>query len=482
MAATLTSEPVNGMWPDRTFPLIVLLTIVLDGLALTGERAGLYGPEVAFILVATANLLIVAIVAWLSARTLNRVDAARRLIETSLRNGENRLRAIIHAVPECVTLMDARCTLIEMNPAGLAMAEADSASQVIGQNILPRLDERFRPAFDDLTRRVFQGESGTLDFEFIGLHGTRRWLIMQASPLRDADGRITAALAVTRDVTKQRQAEDEHLRLEHHVPHSQTLQALGTLAGGVAHDVNNLLTIIAGNGELAALSMPPDHPAHQHLNEIQKAGTRASDLVRRILRFSRPEHTDDQPANNMGVVDDAGRLRPTIFSTTIEIQTEIAPHLSTVAANTPTVATHPTRPDPAPGGGEHILLVDDEEDLVLLVTQLLERLGYRVTGFTNPVLALGAFQSDPSAYDLVVTDVSMPGMSGPDLARHILLMRPAMPVVMTSGYLQPDDEVAAQRLGVRKLILKPNTIYELGATIARLLNEGRRRTSARPST
>lgn len=124
------------------------------------------------------------------------------------------------------------------------------------------------------------------------------------------------------------------------------------------------------------------------------------------------------------------------------------------------------------GGGARVLYVDDEEPLVFLVKRLLQRLGYVVTGFTNPVLAVQAFQTRPDDFDAVVTDLAMPGMSGFDLVRSILDIRPDMPIVMTSGYVRSEDEETALRLGVRGLILKPNTVDELAPALDRLLRLG----------
>jgi CheY-like chemotaxis protein len=132
----------------------------------------------------------------------------------------------------------------------------------------------------------------------------------------------------------------------------------------------------------------------------------------------------------------------------------------------------PDPPEPGPARGGHILYVDDEDALVLLVTRLLKRLGYRVTACADAVDALERFRRQPRDFDAVVTDLSMPGMSGFDLAREILAVRPDLPVVMTSGYFRPQDQELAGKLGIRELILKPNTVEELGRALDRLLGAG----------
>jgi PAS domain S-box-containing protein len=121
------------------------------------------------------------------------------------------------------------------------------------------------------------------------------------------------------------------------------------------------------------------------------------------------------------------------------------------------------------GLGKRVLYVDDEEALVYLITRVLERLDYRVAGFTDAAAAYTAFKAAPADYDAVVTDLSMPGMSGAELAREILKVRADVPVVMMSGYVRPEDRQLAREVGVRELLLKPNTVDELGDVLHRLL-------------
>ena len=120
----------------------------------------------------------------------------------------------------------------------------------------------------------------------------------------------------------------------------------------------------------------------------------------------------------------------------------------------------------------HLLYVDDEEALVFLVQFGLQRMGYKVTGFTDPTRAVREFQARPRDFDAVVTDLSMPGMSGFDLAEKLLATRPGVPILVTSGYLRPDDQQKAERIGVHGLTLKPDTIEELCSNVDRLLQKG----------
>jgi signal transduction histidine kinase len=119
--------------------------------------------------------------------------------------------------------------------------------------------------------------------------------------------------------------------------------------------------------------------------------------------------------------------------------------------------------------GQRILYVDDEEPLVLLITRTLERLGYEVVGLTDPLEALRTLRHTPCDFHALVTDLSMPQMSGIDLAQEALQVCPRLPVVLTTGYIRPQDQEQARRIGVRELVLKPDTAEELGEVLHRLL-------------
>ena len=122
---------------------------------------------------------------------------------------EARLRLIIETEPECVKLLGADGSLLEMNPAGLRMIEADSFEQVANRCLYPLVTDDHRADFKRLTERVFRGESGTLEFRIVGLKGGHRWLETHAAPLRDSEGNITALLGLTRDITARKNAELE---------------------------------------------------------------------------------------------------------------------------------------------------------------------------------------------------------------------------------------------------------------------------------
>ncbi|HEY9693866.1 MAG TPA: PAS domain S-box protein [Oculatellaceae cyanobacterium] len=140
-------------------------------------------------------------------RGIDRDITERKQAEEALRISENRLRAIIDAEPECVKLVAADGTLLEINPAGRAMIEADNAEAVIGKSVYDLVAPEYRQAYQALNERVCQGNKGKLEVEFIGCKGKRIWMETHAVPLRnEADGSLIQ-LAIARDITERKQTE-----------------------------------------------------------------------------------------------------------------------------------------------------------------------------------------------------------------------------------------------------------------------------------
>jgi len=125
-------------------------------------------------------------------------------------------------------------------------------------------------------------------------------------------------------------------------------------------------------------------------------------------------------------------------------------------------------------GNERILYVDDEELLVELGKSMLERLGYQVTVHSNSLEALTIFQNQPDKFDLVITDQTMPGMTGSDLARRILQIRPFMPIILCTGYSSVITEEKAKSLGIKGFAMKPMARKSIAVLIREVLDEGQR--------
>ncbi len=125
----------------------------------------------------------------------------------ALKESENHIRTILETEPECIKQLNANGELIYMNPAGLAMLEADNLEMVKGKSVINLIRPQYQLAFKKLTIDVFKGNTGQLVFEIIGLKGTIRWLETHAVPLKDNSGNIISLLGVTRDITDRKNAE-----------------------------------------------------------------------------------------------------------------------------------------------------------------------------------------------------------------------------------------------------------------------------------
>jgi CheY-like chemotaxis protein len=125
---------------------------------------------------------------------------------------------------------------------------------------------------------------------------------------------------------------------------------------------------------------------------------------------------------------------------------------------------------PSPGQGERVLVVDDEPALCFAYASMLERQGYRVTSRTDSLLALEAFEAAPTAFDLVVTDFTMPHMNGTDLAAKLLEIRPDLPIVLLSGFTEAFAPEELGALGLRGFLAKPFLPAALADVVRRALH------------
>jgi CheY-like chemotaxis protein len=124
-----------------------------------------------------------------------------------------------------------------------------------------------------------------------------------------------------------------------------------------------------------------------------------------------------------------------------------------------------------PTGNERILFVDDEEDLVDMVQQMLERLGYSVIAKTSSIEALKIFQAQPDQFDLVITDQTMPHMTGADLAKELMRIRSDIPIVLCTGFSEVINAEEAKTLGIREFVMKPFATREIAEITRHVLDE-----------
>jgi signal transduction histidine kinase len=392
---------------------------------------------------------------------------------------------------------------------------------------------------------------------------------------------------------ERKKVEAEKKSLEKQLQHSQKMETIGTLAGGIAHDFNNMLGIIIGSTELALETISHDDPAGKYLNKILTASTRAEEMVKRLLSFSRLADSEKKPINLKSTLDESLKLLRSSLPTNIEIRRDITDKTISIMANatqmnqviinlcnnaahamdkfggalhvslenitldernmdcaalTPgeyvcmSVSDNGHGIDPkiidrifdpyfttkeagkgtgmglamvhgivknhgggikvtsevgkgtrfdiffpvidakitetsvalkpvSPKGKERILLVDDEEMIADTMRLVLEQLGYNVTFFCSSKKAFEEFNLKPFNYDLIITDMVMPDMTGDILAKKIRAIRADIPIIMSTGYNERIDAENARELGIREIMVKPVRMNKLAKTVRSILDE-----------
>ncbi len=218
-----------------------------------------------------------------------------KMLEREIEEGRERLQAIIESEPHCVKLIKADGTVIQMNQAGLNLIEADSFELIKGRIMFDLIAPEYKDRFEEHVQRVFRGASETLEFEIMGIKGTRRLLWTHSVPFRDRNGQIIALLGISRDISEQR-------KLEEQLRHSQKMEAIGQLAGGVAHDFNNILSAIIGYATMADHQLQADDPLRYNMQMILESSQRAAHLTQSLLAFGRKQVVHLKPTDLNGLL------------------------------------------------------------------------------------------------------------------------------------------------------------------------------------
>ena len=208
--------------------------------------------------------------------------------ETALRESEERFRMLVDSAPEGI-FVQADGRFLFVNPATVSMLGAARPEDLIGRDIAAFIAPEYQAAVRDRIRQ--QRETGELappmEQEYLRFDGARIPVETTAVPVRYA-GR-DAHLVFIRDVAERRRIEQEKQNLQEQLVHAQKMDSIGRLAGGVAHDFNNMLGVILGHAEMALERTAPGGPCFGNLQEIRKAARRSADLTRQLLAFARKQ-------------------------------------------------------------------------------------------------------------------------------------------------------------------------------------------------
>jgi PAS domain S-box-containing protein len=483
--------------------------------------------------------------------------------------------------------------LVTIDPAGKINDVNAATERVTGYPRERLVGTDFSDYFTDPARaragykKVFE-EGFVRDYRLEIRHrdGDVTSVLYNASVYKDDAGSVLGVFAAARDITEQ-------LKLEAQLRQTQKMEAIGTLAGGIAHDLNNILAAIIGFTELVIDDVSDNADVQHKMEQVLKAGFRGRDLVRQVLAFSRKTEgerkeisltslvketqallraalpstiamdlaittTDDYvradltqlqqvlmnlatnaayamredgglltigissvtfsernllPDSEMepgtyvklavkdtgtGMTDEVRRRIFEPFFTTkqqgqgtgmglavvyglvkshggaVTVQSEIGQgsvfEVFLPQAQKPEAKTEQTPTSVLPSGTERILFVDDEELIVETARRVLAGLGYRVTTAQQGSEAWDLFVEDPFRFDLVITDQTMPAVTGVMLAQKMLEVRKNIPIILCTGHSDSVSADKAKDAGIRAFVMKPVTRKELAETIRGVLD------------
>ena len=479
---------------------------------------------------------------------------------------------------------------------------SDGVEKMLGIAALDAVGKRLPELFsggknDEFASDVppaFDGGAGTVELSVRATHADGRGLYVEtkAIPVFDKKGDLSGYIGASRDVTEKRAMENE-------LRHAQKMEAIGNLAGGIAHEFNNVLGIIIGNIDLAEFYLSEDSAAKSCMDEIKGAGLRGRDIVKQLLNFSRKMEYEKTPLDLRPLVKESLKLMRASIPAIVRIRRNIAEKVDSITADATrlnqliiNLCTNAAQaigedggnivvelenvrlsseeacryPELAPGryvrlsviddgpgiapdlvdkvfepyfttkeqgkgtgmglavvhgivkahdgavriesrpgkgtafrvlfpssmqdadedktkrkrrttkelpkGNESVLFIDDEKSIARMYKTILSRLGYRVTAETNPLQALRRFEAAPDDFDLVVSDISMPDMSGDKLAKKLLEIRPGLPIIVCTGYSETISEKRAAEMGIRGFLMKPVDKAEMASLAREVLDGG----------
>jgi two-component system sensor kinase FixL len=224
-------------------------------------------------------------------RRVNEKETTHESVLDRLQENEYRLRTIIESEPECVKLQAEDGTVLEINPAGLRLVDANQPADIVGRKIYSVVAPECVEAYRENMRRVFAGEAVVYEFKAITLKNRIAWMETHAAPLRDARGNIYALLGITRDITEHKQAEEQARRHQTELARVARLSTMGEMATGIAHELNQPLSAIANFSRgcirrLRSGGMSPNELI-EPLEEVCAQAERAGDILRHVRDFVR---------------------------------------------------------------------------------------------------------------------------------------------------------------------------------------------------
>ncbi len=258
---------------------------------------------------------------------LDQKSRALHLEGTRRRRAEEWARTLIEQAPVGIAVIDEKGYCKDVNPALLQIMGAPSAEDVLGGNLwestLYLSSDELRESMERLFER---GERATLEISWVTPWERVIGVRMDLAPLRSRAGEIEGALVLAEDIT-------ERMSLEEQLRHSQKMEAIGTLAGGVAHDFNNYLAVIHGCAELLSLEFPEGHSLRPIVAEIGDAARQSAMLTRQLLAFSRKQVFRPQLISLNEIVTNTEKMLRRLLGEGIELEAVLSADIGAVRSD-----------------------------------------------------------------------------------------------------------------------------------------------------
>lgn len=214
----------------------------------------------------------------------------RKRMEQSLRESEGFLRTLLKTIPDLIWLKDTNGVFLACNEMFEHFLGAKEEN-IVGKTDYDFVEKDLANFFREHDRKAVAAGKPSRNEEWVTFaeDGHRALLETIKTPMFDNQGKLIGVLGIARDITERKMAEEEKAKLEGQLQQAQKMEAVGRLAGGVAHDFNNVLSVIIGYGELALEWTDPAQEMHSALQEIMKAARRSADVTRQLLAFARKQ-------------------------------------------------------------------------------------------------------------------------------------------------------------------------------------------------
>ena len=214
----------------------------------------------------------------------------RKKMIQSLSGSEGFLRALLHAIPDLIWLKDTNGVFLacnEMFERFLTMKKEN----IVGKTDYDFVEKEQADFFREHDRKAVAAGKPSINEEWVTFSDDGRRALLETikTPMRDDQGKLIGVLGIARDITERKKAEEEKTKLKDQLRQAQKMEAVGRLAGGVAHDFNNMLGVITGYGELALEQTDPSQKIYPALQEIMKAAHRSADITSQLLAFARKQ-------------------------------------------------------------------------------------------------------------------------------------------------------------------------------------------------